>query len=543
MKKFISKNKAVSFLFLIGVICITIGLSYAFFTANFLGLKDNELTIGQNLIFRYDETGDALNLTNDDILSDEDGSSQTKYFDFEVTQETDVDVTTSYYIYLTKDETSNLSDSNVKIYLTDQSDNSLVGIKTIVNLTSHETYENSYYLYETSITTNGTSQTDRYRLRVWIDEDVNTTITEEDGVHTLERIDYTYKFTVNIATKEMPILAYAVYSETDNSLTFYKTMDTITEGETYRGKTATAVYTGIEEYTNEGLDETLVPWYADGNYEKITSVVVEDEIRPISTSVWFYQFRNCSKFDLEKLNVSNVTAMDFMFGSAGRDVESFTLDLSNWDVSNVTSMYAMFSSAGYNASSVILNLSGWNMASDPHVNSLFYQTGYNSETFVIDFSSWDTSGMTDMSYMFHTCMAKTLNLSSFNTQNVTNMAGLFYNCSLLESITFGPGWNNSKVANMSYMFGSCSALTSLNLSSFNTQNVTNMEGVFDSCSLLESITFGDGWNTSNVTDMSRMFRLCSLLTLNCLGWDVGKVTKYTSFNENASGITAPTWVN
>lgn len=43
--------------------------------------------------------------------------------------------------------------------------------------------------------------------------------------------------------------AFAVYSADDNSLDFYKRTEVPTAGSTFEGKTATAVYTGIETYT------------------------------------------------------------------------------------------------------------------------------------------------------------------------------------------------------------------------------------------------------------------------------------------------------
>jgi len=218
MIEFLKKNKTVSFLFLIGVICLTIGITYAFFNINFSGAKNNQLVIGQDLIFRYDETGDALNLTSDDILSDAEGKTSSKYFDFEVTQTTDTKQKTLYYIYLTKDSNSTLSDGRVKVYLTNQSNGMLVNTTQISKLQEHSIYENSYYLYETSITTNNSTVTNKYRLRVWIQEDTSTTITEEDGVHTLTgEEELTYKFTINIETGFIPVLCDKIPEEESNA--------------------------------------------------------------------------------------------------------------------------------------------------------------------------------------------------------------------------------------------------------------------------------------------------------------------------------------
>lgn len=228
----------------------------------------------------------------------------------------------------------------------------------------------------------------------------------------------------NVIVKQQPI-AYAVYSETDNSLTFYKTTDAIIEGSTYNDKVATAVYTGIETAI---YNKSSLPWKDYSS--SIASVTVADEgIAPANTAYWFFNLRNCTSMDLTKLD----------------------------------------------------------------------------------------------------------------TLNVTDMRSMFRSCKMLESITFGDGWNTSNVTNMNFMFDMCSKLTELDLSSFNTQNVTSMSSMFSSCSALTNLDLSN-FNTQNVTDMSGMFYDCSNLTVNCSGWNVDKVTDHTSFNYNASGVIAPrTW--
>ncbi|MBQ7031119.1 MAG: BspA family leucine-rich repeat surface protein [Bacilli bacterium] len=165
-----------------------------------------------------------------------------------------------------------------------------------------------------------------------------------------------YDSTNNIATVDtgntsycylyfsLPPTAFAVYSADDTSLTFYKNKDSVTAGQQYKGKTATAVYTGIE-------DE-----YYMGNWSSysstITSVVVADEISPKFMAQWFYGFNNPSlTMDLFKIDISNVTSMNRMFW--GSSVANLEIEL--WDVSNVTNMYGMF----YNCSNLVVDLSRW----------------------------------------------------------------------------------------------------------------------------------------------------------------------------------------
>ncbi|MGN1029249.1 MAG: hypothetical protein ACI4P7_04095, partial [Bacilli bacterium] len=189
-------------LFVIALIFLVAGVSFAFFNANLKGNYDHELVVGQNLIFRYNEIGEGIKLTNDDELTDEEGINSSNYFEFEVSLQSEVETSIGYYIYITKDASSTLSDNNIKLYLTDQEDNTISNIRTISSLAKHETEENSYYLYSKIITSNNNiTITDKYRLRVWLDP-VAATITESDGTHTLEMTPKTYKFKVSVATTE-----------------------------------------------------------------------------------------------------------------------------------------------------------------------------------------------------------------------------------------------------------------------------------------------------------------------------------------------------
>lgn len=267
--------------------------------------------------------------------------------------------------------------------------------------------------------------------------------------------------------------SYAVYSETDQSLRFYRSSAPITVGSTYDGRVVTNVYTGFE---TESYNYSSMPWSSiQGSVESVTFV---NEIIPISTANWFYNFDNTSYIDVSKLNVSNVTDMYSMFNNCS----SLTnLNLSDWDTSNVTYMAFMFSGC---------------------------------------------SGLT------------TLDLRHFDTSNVTNMAQMFSGCSNLTTLDIS-GWDTSNVTYMAEMFHDCDSLTSLDLSGWDTSNVTSMTYMFNSCDNLTSLDIG-GWDTSNVTVMNHMFEYCtSLINLDLSNWNVSKVTKYEHFNYGASGVIAP----
>ena len=122
-----------------------------------------------------------------------------------------------------------------------------------------------------------------------------------------------------------PKKAFAVYSADDNSLNFYKRASVPSAGEQFEGKTATAVYTGIED-TNFSIK--CVAGFRPGGFTDSTSwaiykpsiktaTVVDEGIAPKSTSCWFspapYTTSALENCDLAKLNAASLTSMDDMF--------------------------------------------------------------------------------------------------------------------------------------------------------------------------------------------------------------------------------------
>ena len=211
--------------------------------------------------------------------------------------------------------------------------------------------------------------------------------------------------------------AYAVFDSSDGSLTFFRdTPGLYTNNQVDGTKT---YYTGIE--TTNYASASDISWYS--NRTSITSIVFEDEIRPVSTALWFNRMSNSS--------FTSITNLDKL------------------DTSNVTNMESMF----------------------------FFCTNLTS----LNVSHFDTSNVTNMSDMFDSCESLTsLDVSHFDTSNVTNMSLMFASCNKLTSLDVS-SFNTSNVTDMSYMFSSCSHITSLDLSHFDTSNVTNMNYMFYYC--------------------------------------------------------------
>lgn len=350
--------------------------------------------------------------------------------------------------------------------------------------------------------------------------------------------------------------AYAIYSADDTSLTFYKNKDLITVGDMYNGKKVTALYNGVEELNYYDS----IPW--EEYKTVITNVYVKDEIQPISTRKWFFDFENAESFKLEKLNTSKVTNMSYMFNRAGYNVKTLSITgITLWDTSNVLDMSSMYAKFGYNVNSLNLDLSNWNTESVTNMKYMFFQFGYNASTNLLSLPE-NTQNVTDMSNMFEYAGYKSTNctfnnLANMKTTNVTDMRSMFHNaCYNSTQIDIDLSkWDTSNVINMGsmfYYFGYKSTKFNLDLSNWNTSKVTNMSLLFASAGHdateynIEGIS---NWDTSNLENMKSMFYdfgyNSTSINLDLSKWDTKNITdmswlffsiatKATTFNLNLS---------
>ena len=251
--------------------------------------------------------------------------------------------------------------------------------------------------------------------------------------------------------------AFAVYSDDDKSLDFYKRDKVPAVGDTFEGKTVTAVYAGVEDIPDATKDWWAVPWNA--MVKKITNVTFVDTLHPTSTAYWFARMANLATINIASLDTSKVTNMDEMFYGCSSIT---SLDVSNFDTSKVTRMDGMFFGCHSLAS--------------------------------INVASFDTSKVTNMDQMFYNCSSITsLDVSNFDTSNVTKMGLTFSNCSRLTTLDLS-GFDTSKVTIMYEMFDSCSSLTTLDLTNFDTSKVTNMNYIFYGMPKLQTLLVGNEWN-------------------------------------------------
>lgn len=375
------------------------------------------------------------------------------------------------------------------------------------------------------------------------------------------------------------LTAFAIYSADDTSLSFYKRSTIPAVNEIYNGKTVTAVYTGIEDMQTERYSD--IPWYSDNYSRIITCVTVEDVITPSNIAYWFYYLKNCSNFDLKKLDTSRTTTMRNTFYHAADSVSSFVLDLthwdtskvtnmegmfyytgssknnqkflldlSNWDVSSVTTFYQMFQNAGQYASvwsvgdlktKVITKENGstyhaWDVSNTEIFTAMFSCVGEGADDFTLDISNWNVSGAVHLGRMFSAFRRAKKDAvieMDFSTKNVE-----------LEDGTIYTAWDLSNYSEHLYkMFsyaGRDAKSFKIDLSSWDISNVNNTKEMFHGTGMNASeFSLGDlsGWNTENIEDMEAMFMETGKSadwSLDLSGWNVSKVTNRISFAYNVT---------
>ena len=237
-------------LYIIGILCLMVGASYATYNLVLKGNKQHQVNIG-SLTLTYEETNN-INVTGDTIKTDEEGIASGNVFNFKVSVNNTTNKEINYIVYLTMDiEYLNNIDKG-KVYLNNKTKNIVYGPSFITDLAKYK-YENSYVLC-TNIFTNAT-ETHEYSLTSWISPKTN--IFESGGTHQTI-IGGTVKFKVSVETVEItnldtsgankPVLAsnmIPVYYDEANSV--WKKADKNNSQKDYRwySYTSTGEYKGM----------------------------------------------------------------------------------------------------------------------------------------------------------------------------------------------------------------------------------------------------------------------------------------------------------
>lgn len=353
-----------------------------------------------------------------------------------------------------------------------------------------------------------------------LDPAVHADLFERAAQHPVTLLSASFLFCAQSTEPSDPgSVPFAVYSEDDASLTFYKRRALPVEGSVFEGKMATAVYANIQN-TN-----SAPPW--KGIASKIKRVaVVDDGIAPQTMYAWFFECNNLVSVNISKLDTSKTTSLGYTFSRC----KSLTdLDLSDLDTSSVKSFADVFQDCSSLRS---VNLKGWNTSNGNNFSQMFYWCAALEE---LDVSSFETGNVTTFKEMFYNCASlRSLNLSCFDTSAATTFASMFYNCASLATLNVSM-FDTTSATDLSRAFQGCKSLTELDLSSASTDKVQTFHGMFSGCSGLKQINLSL-LDTSSARDLSYLFADCSKLkAVNFAGI---KTSTVTDFNHMFSGCSS-----
>lgn len=353
-----------------------------------------------------------------------------------------------------------------------------------------------------------------------LDPAVHAALFEQAAQHPVTLLSASFLFcaqsTEPSASDSVP---FAVYSEDDASLTFYKRRALPVEGSVFEGKTATVVYANIQN------TKSTPPW--KGIASKIKRVVVVDGgIAPQTMYAWFFECNNLLSVNLSRLDTSKTTSLGYAFSRCKSLAE---LDLSALDTSSVRSFADVFQECSSLRS---VNLAGWNTSSGNNFSQMFFQCASLGE---LDVSSFETGNVTTFEQMFYGCSSlRSLNLSHFDTSAATTFASMFYNCASLATLDVST-FDTASATNLSQVFYGCKSLTELDLSRASTAKVQTFHGMFSGCSGLKRIDLSL-LDTSSAVNLSYLFANCSKLeAVNVAGINTSSVT---DFNHMFSGCSS-----
>ena len=191
------RKKIILIIIIFILILLIIGISYAAYDYSFVG-KESKLESGSVSIKFLESNTNVISLKNSLPEADKVGKREDS-FDFAVTTKASYNTGLKYNLSVEKLSVdtgyTSLNDNEVKIYLTDNSNNVLVEPTLISNLSNKLLYTktNNHSSSKTEIK-------DMYKLRVWIDQNVDSSSWTKDS-------KFEYKFKIGLNSEEVePLL-------------------------------------------------------------------------------------------------------------------------------------------------------------------------------------------------------------------------------------------------------------------------------------------------------------------------------------------------
>lgn len=151
-------------------------------------------------------------------------------------------------------------------------------------------------------------------------------------------------------------------------------------------------------------------------------------------------------FNLNWLDISNVTMLDQLFNVGIFNSQYIFWDVSDWDTSHVTSMVGTFKGC-----KDICDLSKWNTSKVTSMVNMFY----GCSTFNGNISNWNVSKVTRFDSMFYGCSSFNQDISNWDISSAENLSYMFYNCRKFNQPI--QKWNITKNMDISYLLYGCTS--------------------------------------------------------------------------------------
>lgn len=151
-------------------------------------------------------------------------------------------------------------------------------------------------------------------------------------------------------------------------------------------------------------------------------------------------------FNLNWLDISNVTMLDQLFNVGTFNRQYIFWDVSDWDTSHVTSMVGTF-----NGCKDICDLSKWDTSKVTSMVNMFYECS----TFNSNISNWNVSKVARFDSMFYGCSSFNQDISNWDISSAENLSYMFYNCRKFNQPI--QKWNITKNMDISYLLYGCTS--------------------------------------------------------------------------------------
>ncbi len=285
------------------LLVLVVGAGYGVFKFSFLG-NFSSLTTNSLELKLLESNSDVIDLKNVFPMPDKIGKKQTDTFDFAVITRADSYIYMMYDIKIEKlivdTGYTELDDSEIKVYLTDYNNNEIVSPTRVSDL-------NDYVLYTTinKHSDTRTEITNKYKLRLWIDNSVNAFNWDENTK--LE-----YKFKIGVSSKRMRDLDTSGASEPE--LDSQSMIPVYYDGNVWRKADSTNTRKNYQWYDYDNkmwANSVTVSSSTRSNYLNASLGTEIDKDDILTMQVWIPRF----KYKVWNYNMNGTV------GSSSREVE------------------------------------------------------------------------------------------------------------------------------------------------------------------------------------------------------------------------------